>query len=292
MASKVLLSPSEVSIKAIMGKDAIVSTLCEEKGADILIYSEKGLVGLQRKAVPNDFISSFTDGRFARLLPLITTNCAFYRVVCEGKFKFWPDGTVHLGMTKNHKRVPSRFNRSHIHGMINDLEFIYGIQIHWTDDVEDTVRYIESVQRFMSADKHVGLFTRPKAQAAWLVPTDKDIHLWVLQSFGGIGVSTATKIIEKFGKAPLRWTCTVDDLCKIPGISAKAAQQWISCLNTTEIDIKRRDDKPRFADFSGKKTTTSNRTRPTTQQTEQNVNNSQPKKRVCLDNLRNKLRGC
>lgn len=292
MASKILLAPTENSLKQELGKDAIISSLCEEKGADILIYSSKGLVGLQRKSVPNDFISSFTDGRFARLLPLLTSSCSFYRVVCEGSLKFWPDGTVHLGMTKSHKRVPSRFNRSHIHGMINDLEFIYGIQVHWTEDVKDTVRYIESIQRFMSADKHVGLFTRPKAQSAWIVPSNEDIHLWILQSFNGIGVSTASKIIEKFGKAPLRWTCTIDDLCSIPGVSVKAASQWLSCLNNTEIDKIQRDKRPLFANFSNKLAGQRSSAQNTASSTKQNVSTADSTNPRPFDYLRDKLRKC
>ncbi len=237
MASKVLLSPSEVKLKKAFREEALTSALCEEKGADVLIYSDNGLLGLQRKHVPGDFISSMTtDGRFAKSLPLLAAGCTFSRVVCEGVFKYWPDGSLFLGMTKDGKRIPSHYDRDHIHGMLNDIEFMYGIQIRYTESIDDTVRYIRSLQRFLDAKKHVGLFTRPKAQGKWGVPTTKDIRLWLLQSFQGIGVQTANKIINHFGDAPIRWTCTPQELANVCHVQIKYAEEWINCL-TRNVSI-------------------------------------------------------
>lgn len=237
MSSKILLSPSEVKLKKLLKDDAIVSELCEEKGADILIYSSQGLLGIQRKSLPGDFIQSMTDGRFARSLPLMTEHCTFCRVVCEGSFKFWVDGTLFLGMTKDRKRIRSRYNREAVHGMLNDIEFIYGVMIRYTESVEDTVHYIKSLQRYLDSKKHVGLFRRPKAQGNWGVPSKRDIHLWILQSFQGIGVNTADKIVQRYGRAPLRWNCTAKELSTIAGVRFKQAEEWINCLESS-VDTK------------------------------------------------------
>ncbi len=228
MAIKVLLSPSEVSLAKEMSGEAITSDIPEQKGADILIYSKHGLWGGQRKEVPSDFISSFTDGRMARATSLLQGSCTFTRLICEGKFRYWPDGTVHLGMTKGNKRIPSRFTRKYIHGMLNDVEFVKGIMIRWTDDIADTAEYIRSVIRFLEGTRHTGLFARPSAKGAWGVPTAKDTHLWLLQSFPGIGPTIADHIIERFGgDMPLRWTCTQEELESVPGLSkARAKVMW------------------------------------------------------------------
>jgi len=243
MSSKILLSPSETKIKKILKNDAITSELCEEKGADILVYSSQGLLGIQRKSLPGDFISSMTDGRFARSLPLLTTLCSYSVVLLEGKFSYWPDGTLHMGMMARGKRVPSRYNRDMVHGMLNDIQFMYCVSIRYTEDPEDTVRYIKSLQRYMNTTKHIGLFRRPKAQGAWNVPSKKDIHLWILQSFQGIGVSTADKIVSFYDRAPLCWTCSAEDLSSITGVSLKRSQEWINCLESdigsTDINTKK-----------------------------------------------------
>ena len=239
MATRVLLSPSEVSLAGIMKEEALVSPIPEQRGADILILSRHGSVGIQRKEVPNDFLSSFTDGRMTRATSLLRDSCTFTRMVCEGVFRYWPDGTVHLGMTKNRKRIKTRFTRSNVHGMLNDIEFIKGIMIRWTDDIADTVAYIRSVVRFLEGEKHLGLYTRPSAKGAWYVPTAKDIHLWILQSFPGIGPATADKIIERFGgEIPLSWTCTVEELASVPRLSKERAREMYGALTRSGEPIR------------------------------------------------------
>lgn len=231
MPSKFLLSPSEVKLAGLLEDDAITSPLPEEKGADVLLYTDSGLLGWQRKEIPHDFIVSVTDGRFARALPLLTKSCTFHRLINEGRFKYWPDQTVHLGTLRNGKRIPSRFTKRQIHGILNDLEFVWGVQIHWTDDIDDTVLYLKSVRDFMAAKKHVGLYTRPKVQGTWFVPTAKEIELWILQSFPGIGPSSADAIIQHFGgKIPLSWNCTFDELAQVPKVGRKKALELWKAL--------------------------------------------------------------
>ncbi len=227
----VLLSPSETALAVIFGKEAIVSSIPEEKGADILLYSKQGLVGFQRKQIPNDFISSFMDGRMSRATSLLQKSCMHTRLICEGCFRYWPDGTVHLGMMKSRKRVPSRFTRKHIHGMLNDIEFVKGIMVRWTDDISDTVAYIRSTIQFLEKHKHLGLYTRPSAQGTWYVPKAKDIQLWILQSFPGIGPAIADNIVENFvGSIPLRWTCTLNQLKLVEGMTPKVAETMWEAL--------------------------------------------------------------
>ncbi len=231
---KVLLSPSEIALAKILKGEAITSPLPELKGADILVYTKHGLVGMQRKEVPHDFISSFTDGRMARSMALLVKSCTFTRLVCEGTFRYWPDGTVHLGMTKDKKKIPTRYTRKHIHGMLNDVEFVKGVMVRRTDDLDDTVRYIRSVSEFLSRDKHTGLYSRPSAQGTWFTPKAKDIYLWLLQSFPGIGPTTADNIVDEFGgEIPLAWTCTVEELAAVKGLSkARAKEMWESLPTT------------------------------------------------------------
>lgn len=236
MATRVLLSPSEIALAAILRGEAITSSIPEQKGADILIYSKHGLVGIQRKEVPSDFISSFTDGRMSRATSLLRDSCTFTRMVCEGHFRYWPDDTVHLGMTKDRKRIQTRFTRSSIHGMLNDVEFIKGIMIRWTDDIADTVRYIRSLVGFLGESKHLGLYTRPSAKGVWYVPTTKDIHSWVLQSFPGIGPAMADRITDRFsGEIPLAWTCTLEELMSIPRLSKERAKVMWESLPVTGV---------------------------------------------------------
>jgi len=241
MGTKVLLSPTEAALAEKLKDEAIVSSLPEQKGADVLIYSKQGLIGLQRKEVPNDFLASFTDGRMARETSLLAESCKFSRVVAEGKFRFWPDGRVLTGKInpRTKKPEPSRFTRAHIYGMIFDIEFIKGIPVDWTDDIDSTVSYIRSLINFTSREKHLGLYTRPSAKGNWFVPTTKDIDLWLLQAFEGIGPTTADKIVQHFsGRIPVRWTCTLEELVGVPGLGRKKAGRLWESLPASEPVLK------------------------------------------------------
>lgn len=231
VSSKFLLSPSETKLAEKFEDEAITSSLPEEKGADILLYTDSGLLGWQRKQIPHDFITSVTDGRFARLLPLITKSCAFYRLINEGEFKYWPDQTVFLGKTRDGKRIPCRFTRKQVHGILNDIDIVWNVPVRWTEDIDDTVMYLRSVRDFMSAKKHVGLFSRPKVRGAWYVPSSEETQLWLLQGFGGIGPSTADKIIRHFGRIPIKWICSVDELAQVDGVTRKQAQGLVDVLS-------------------------------------------------------------
>ncbi len=206
----------------------MVSSIPESKGADILLYTESGLAGIQRKEVPSDFISSFTNGRMVRTLALMKEGCVFTRILCEGHFKYYPDTSVDMGRYKGGKPIKARFNKKHVKGMINDIQLVHGVIVDWSDDLADTVLYLRSLRGFLATSKHMGLYTRPNAKGLWNVPTSKDVELWILQSFPGIGPVTADAIIQHFGgEVPLKWTCTFEELCRVQNITrSKAVELW------------------------------------------------------------------
>ena len=220
---KFLVSPTDNELAFALGKDAIISSLPEEKGADVLVYSKQGLMGIQRKAVPHDFISSITDGRMTRLTSLLAKNCPFRLLICEGKFRYFPDGHLVLSDRKS-----SRFTKGQIRGMLLDIKFVKGVDYDFTENLEDTARYIKTLAEFMNREKHLGLFVRPSAKGTWQTPTSRDIDLWLLQSFPGIGPTTAENIIQACGgKVPLGWTCTYKQLLSVRGLGRKrAGELW------------------------------------------------------------------
>lgn len=232
MTVRVLLSPTEGALTEKLGDLAIISSVPEQKGADVLIYCKQGLIGLQRKEVPNDFISSFIDGRMTRETSLLIKHCQITRIIGEGKFQYWPDGRALTGQIdpKTKKPMPSRFTRNHIRGMIFDIELVKGITIDWTENTDDTVAYIKDIINFASREKHLGLYSRPAIKGAWYVPTASEVQLWLLQGFQGIGPQTAENIVKHLGKMPLGWTCTFEELRSVPGVSKKKAEEMWAIL--------------------------------------------------------------
>ncbi len=217
---KALLSPTENDLSKALGDSAITSSLPEERGADVLLFTKQGVIGIQRKKVPHDFISSIEDGRMARSTTLLQSTCPFRLLLCEGRFRYYPDGRLDLG-----PRVPSHYTIKHLRGMLFDIRFVKNVEVDYTDDIRDTAYYIRSLGDFFNAEKHLGLFRRPGAKGTWGAPTSEDIDLWLLQSFQGIGVTLAGNIVEQFGgKVPLQWSCSLAELRSVPGLGKKRAE--------------------------------------------------------------------
>lgn len=233
-----LISPSEVKLAEKLKGSVIISSLPEEKGADILIYTKQGVVGIQRKEVPNDFLQSINDGRIARETSLLPKNCKFCLLLLEGHFKYWPDGRVAIG-----RKEPSRFTRAQIHGILFDIKYVKGVDYDYTDDLDDTLAYIKTVAQLMDREKHFGLYSRPGGQkGTWIIPTAKETHSWVLQGFEGIGPALADSIIGHFGQIPLAWTCSLEELMKVPKLSGKRARILWGSLSGTSVSISGEPD--------------------------------------------------
>lgn len=216
----VLISPTEPE-EAPSRLGGVTSSLCEQRGADYLIYSKAGIWGGQRKEVPHDFISSMADGRMARETTLLG-GLHFAEIICEGPFEYYFDG--HLITSP---KVPVKYTKTQVEGMKFDIRFVKGIPIVYTEDFDDTMNYIKHLERLLSAEKHLGLFRRPKAKGAWGIPTESERGSWILQGFSGVGVGLADKIIEHFGRVPLAWDCSYDELLKIPKIGVgRAKKLW------------------------------------------------------------------
>jgi len=228
-----LISPSEVKIAEKLKGGAIISSLPEERGADILIYTKQGLLGIQRKEVPNDFLSSITDGRIARETSLLPKGCKFCLLLLEGRFKYWPDGRIAIG-----RKEPSRFTKTQVQGLLFDTKYVKGVDYDYTEDLDDTIFYIKTVAQWMNRGKHLGLFSRPGGpKGTWAIPTVEETHSWLLQGFEGIGPALADAIIEHFGQIPLTWTCSLKELIKVPRLSAKRAKILWESLSGTSAPV-------------------------------------------------------
>jgi len=220
----ILIAPSEPS-KARDLLEAITSPLCEQKGADYLIYSRYGIWGGQRKEVPHDFISSMTDGRMARETTLLA-QLAFPEVICEGPFEYFYNQTL---MTS--PKVPTKYNRIQIEGMKLDIRLVKGVPIVYTDNLDDTIAYIKMVEKFLAAEKHTGLFRRPKAKGAWGTPLEASEQAsWILQGLPGVGVGLADNILKHYNRLPIKWDTTYDELLRVPKIGVSRAKKLWSAL--------------------------------------------------------------
>lgn len=223
---KALISPTDGELAVELGDDAITSSVPEQKGADVLLYTPVGVWGMQRKKVPGDFISSVNDGRLSHETTLMAANCQYRVLVCEGQFRYYPDGTLAIS-----DKVPGHYNYGRIQGIRFSIKYVKGVEIEDTDDIKGTARFVQYAMKYFSETKHLSLYTRPRCPRDWYIPSTSEIQSWILQSWDGIGPVTADHIIKHLGRMPLKWDCTKEELMAVPRLSRKKAEEIWNTLN-------------------------------------------------------------
>lgn len=221
-----LISPTENDLYKIAFDRCTISPIPEAHGADILFKSAHGLCGLQRKAIPHDFLRSVSDGRLTREIALLKT-LPIRALIAEGwPFRYFPDTTV---VADGVPKGTYRFTKKGIDGLVFSLMFVHEIPIIPTKDMNDTAIVIDNLIEYLSDPRaHLSLFRRPGCPSEWGIPSAGEFGLWILQSFSGVGPVLAQNIINAFGgNIPLKWDCTLDDLRNVKGIGeARAKSLW------------------------------------------------------------------
>lgn len=218
----IFLSPTEHDLKKVL-PDAIYSSSCEPNGCDIIIPSSRGLIGFQRKTLA-DLDSSLRDGRFAMQLAQIRSSSALsYRfLILElDRTRRTTDGSHFFESALSTVVVETIGLKL----FLNDTYLVESTSIETTvATINRVVEYIEST----GADR----LNRPKPDSGpWGTRSNRDWGIHILQSFPGIGSTTAGLIYDMFG-VPLQWTVTEKDLISIPGIGKVIAKRLLDALGS------------------------------------------------------------
>lgn len=199
-----------------------ISSLPEKHGCDFLFITSRGVLGFQRKTLP-DLNASLLDGRLNyELAQLSTTATVSYSyLIIESTLARTVDGRfVETDLTINALRsILAKFQSR-------------GVGFLPSDSPTDTVSAILSVAKYIGSGRHE-LDTRPKnLKNQWNTIDSNAYALFLLQSFPGIGPKQALAILNHFSpNFPLQWNVTVDELIAVPGIGRKTAERLISALS-------------------------------------------------------------
>ena len=203
--------------------DAIVSSICEERGADVLAFSRNTddkviTVGWQRKTV-SDFVASVIDGRLSKEV-LLMQQVSFPVLIIEGTMHFNNDGFLY----RNDGKL-TKFSKQQLRNLERSCKYAFSVQIEYTSSMKDTVDAIREMMVWLRKDKHDSLRRRPPLQSDWGVPSRTEQELFFLQGIPKIGSQLAENIIEHFGSIPLCWNCTEEDLREVNKIGKKKARE-------------------------------------------------------------------
>lgn len=208
----ILVSPAEPPNLRTIGE---TSGLPEQYGADFLITTSSGFVGIQRKEV-RDLVASIRGDRIARELGQSSTLVRSVLVI-EGDWQW---------ATSGESRAVPGFLRAQYDG------FCLSIQHHgwWTltsDSMAGTARLVRQVESWFQKGSHQSLQQRPNHRGVWGTVTNRDFAIHLLQSFDGIGVEQAGRIWDHFHGVPLAWTVDKDAMMEVPGIGkGRAGKLW------------------------------------------------------------------
>jgi DNA excision repair protein ERCC-4 len=221
-----LVAPTEHAIQVELRNNLSppkwkISSLPEKHGCDILSLTKAGVVGFQRKTLP-DLVASLQDGRLYYELGQLNASgtVAHSFLIIESNFYTTTDdhyteadisvGTLHSIVTKFH---------------------VHGIGYLPTSTPSSTIDCCISVSRYLASGNAWAIHRPKNVTDGWGQTTNKSYGIFLLQSFPGIGPKVAEAIYDHFSGVPLAWTITPADLAQVPGIGRKRAEALMAALS-------------------------------------------------------------
>lgn len=224
------VAPTEPTIFTELG---VVSSKPEEYGADFMWDSELGLVGVQRKQFPGDFLASIHDGRLNREYQQMQ-GLDIAVLLLEGRGRWSANG--HLIEDYGNKREPKRrWTRSQHRNYLASVQTFKNVQVQQSESKADTVVFLTHFKAWSMQKEHQGLLVRPAAQASgyWAQISNRDFQRHLLQGLPFIGPKLANAILDKLGMI-FKLGVTFEDLLEVPGIGPGRAKKIMDVFNVLE----------------------------------------------------------
>lgn len=212
-----LIAPSEPPEIAHIGQ---TSSVPEQLGVDILWSGSHGLCGVQRKTVA-DLIASARDTRLGREFEQMQ-RLAFRALVVEGTPSWTRDGEL-LGRQnwtlKNHRGVLLKAQTM-------------GVLVLTSRDHMDTIAVIEHLVEWSEKEERTStMLARGNGKGdAWGKLTDKATAVHFLSGIPGFSTVLAERVFDHFGRVPIVWDVTKDELLEVHGVGKKKVDQLLKLL--------------------------------------------------------------
>lgn len=217
-----LVSPTESATARLLGQS---SWKPEDYGVDFFWIARKKSYGVQRKAL-KDLIASVDDGRLAKELLQMSSLDAAYLIVETGERggagpREMPNTTL-AGLVGGYGRP---WTGSQYRGVLYGV-MARGIQVLTTRDEAETLERVGELEKWSRKERHESAKGRGSAPVdVFGKRGNREYATWLLCGLPNVGTVTANAIYDHFGRLPLRWECTVEDLMQVPGVGKKSAQR-------------------------------------------------------------------
>lgn len=212
-----LVSPAEPASLRALGT---VSVKTEELGCDFLYVTKMGLVGVQRKEYGDLLASTIGSDRLYRELQQMKALDQGIFLI-EGRPQWTIDGDL---IGRQQWTVAQHL------GLMCSMQ----LQSYWvlhTANLAESSQLLSNLSKWLDKEAHNSLNNRPKPTSSWGVRTNTDWACHLLQSFPNIGPETAKNIYRHFGRVPLSWECSEEELRKVEGVGKVRAKKLMEALN-------------------------------------------------------------
>lgn len=212
-----LVSPTEPHIIQQLGK---LSWLPEARGVDVCWRARGAWWGVQRKRF-DDFVASIIGGRLSKEIAQMkggggTDGVILPVLVLEGVVRWTGDGEL-VGWDR------INITRDQTEGRLFSLA-MDGVHVFHTKDTLETKAFIERLERWSRKAKHSSSSLRPNPIVPWGSAGNRDWALHVLQSFPGVGVDRAAAVLDAFGRVPMQWDVSEEEMAMVKGLGKKTVR--------------------------------------------------------------------
>ena len=192
---------------------------------DFMLYTESGKVGIERKKVPGDLISSVEDGRLGREILAMREECNISIVLLHGVIRYNKNGMVRLG-----KRTSYHWTDKGMRNLFRTIQYVEGCYLEQAKNNVELVQVVEDLQEYFDKRDHTSLKNRPRIQTNWIVPSygERVIHFY--NGLPGVGINGAKKIYDKFPNPMQLYSASVEEIMEIPRIGRATATRIHSFL--------------------------------------------------------------
>ena len=194
---------------------------------DMMLYTNSGAIGIERKKVPDDLLASVTDGRLNREILAMREETQIQILLIHGKMKFNKDGTL-----KTWRRRPQRYGWTEkgITNLKRTIRYVEGLYIEEAKNNYELVQVVNDLQSYFDEKNHLSLKSRSRIETSWFVPSRGERVIHYYDGLPGVATIGAKKLYDRFPSPMQLYEATVDDLLQIPGIGKVMANSIYNFL--------------------------------------------------------------
>lgn len=201
-------------------------------GYDISLFTKLGRVGIERKKVPGDLLSSIEDGRLGKEILAMREECKIMIVLFHGKIKFSSDGQLKSG-----NRI-SRWTDKGIRNLRRTLQFVEGCYIEDAHNDNEMVKILSELQEYFDKSEHYSIHFRQGIKSSWIRPSREEKIIHFYQGLPGAGITIARKLYDKFPTPLSLFRASTNDIDDIPRIGKIMAEGIYNFLRGVSLDKK------------------------------------------------------